>query len=471
MIDAGGGSVRTICDAVGARTWGDWNRDGTIVFSTEQTNPIQRVSADGGRPTPVTTVRGRNGHLRPTFLPDGRHFLYYATPYLGSREAGSELHRAALDSPEDTVVLKPSGWGRYAQPGYLVYVRGSDVVAQPFDAAGGTLSGRAFTLGSAGSAFNSGANVTESGFSVGGAEALAFRTIEAAADNQLVWFDRSGKRLSVLGAVGRYRNPELSPDGSRLAVVQTDPAGRSDVWIVDLARGVTTRLTLDASNVHNLPLWTPGGSSLVVRESAGQGLVEWPAGRTGAERQFSTIDFDPNSYSPDGRYIAYTILNPETNRDIGVMPLAGDRKPFLLLHSVANETHGQISPNGRWIAYTSDESGVDEIYIQKFPEGGQKMRISTAGGDQARWRRDGRELFYLSGDDALMSIAVETTSELTVGSPMALFEVANVARGALGTNANYDVSPDGRRFIIASGVSNVANPPITVVLNWQTALR
>ena len=467
VIDAAGGAVRTICDAVGARTWGDWNADGVIVFSTEGTDPIQRVSADGGQPVPVTTVTGRAGHLRPTFLPGGRHFLYIAGPGPG---AAGELHRASLDSTDSALVLKSSGWARYVDPGYLVFVRGAELIAQPFDAASVAFSGRAFSVGAVGTLFSSIGNTTESGFSVATSGAIAFRTTDEATDNELVWFNRAGERLSSIGEPGAYRNPQLSPDGSRLAVQQRDPlAGRTDVWVIDLARGVRTRLTLDEADVHALPVWSPDGSTVVVE--SGADVVRWPAAG-GAKEQVWATRFNPNSYSPDGRYLAFTMLNADTNRDVGVLPLFGDRKPIPFLQSTANEVHGQISPDGRWIAYSSDEAdgSTTELYIQRFPEGGQKVRVSTAGGDQARWRRDGRELFYVSLDGRLMSVPIQTAPDLKVGAPVALFETSLVAGGGLGTNAHYDVTPDGQRFIVASRLGDTGNPPITVVLNWLAAL-
>ena len=186
----------------------------------------------------------------------------------------------------------------------------------------------------------------------------------------------------------------------------------------------------------------------------------------------SATPLDPNSYSPDGRFLAYTILNSQTNRDVGVMPLVGDRKPFLLLQSTANEVHGQISPDGRWIAYESDESGAYETYVQSFPKGGQKIRVSESGGLQPRWRRDGRELYFLDPAGRLMATSVQPRPELRVGRPEPLFQ-SNVVGvlGGLGTNAHYDVTPDGQRFIVASRASDIADPPITIVLNWQAALE
>ena len=464
VIDAAGGAVRIVCDAVGARTWGDWNTDDVIVFSTDSRDPIRRVSADGGEVVPVTTVREGAGHGRPTFLPDGRRFLYTTTSV--------ELRVASLDSREDSPLLSSSGWGRYVEPGYLVSVSDSQLVAQPFDAATGTLSGRGVTVAAVGG-FTSG-NPSQSGFTVTSTGVLAFRTTARAVNAELVWFDRSGQRLAVVGEPGAYRNPQLSPDGSRLAVQETDPQGdRTDVALIDLARGVKTRLTLEAEKWHELPLWSPDGSGVVVKRGGGdRGVHRWPLAGAGAAQELSATSVDPNSYTPDGRFIVFSVLNPGTNRDIGILPVSGDRKPFLFLQTAANEVHGQVSPDGKWIAYNSDESGgfVNDIYIQKFPEGGQKIRVSTSGGDQARWRRDGRELFFLSPDGRLMTVPVEMTPELKIGTPVPLFEIQTLVGGGLGTNAHYDVTADGQRFIVVSRLGDTGNPPVTVVLNWLAAL-
>jgi Tol biopolymer transport system component len=468
VIDTSNGAVRTLCDAVGARTWGDWNQDGVIVFSTESTHPILRVSTESGQPVPVTTVGEGRGHVRPTFLPGGRRFLYLARSSLQA----TELRLASLDSKEDTVVLNPSGWARYVDPGYLVFVRGTELVAQPFDATTGALSGRAVAIGTVGAGFDSVSNVDESGFSVSGAGLLAFRTLEQETDNQLVWFSRSGERLSTLGQSGQYRNLHLSPDTSRLAVQQRDESGRSDVWLFDIARDVKTRLTLDAQDRHELPLWSPDGSSIAMKELA-RGVSRVSVAGGGEAELLSATPFDPNSYSPDGRFMAYTILNPQTNRDVGVMPLFGDRKPSLLLQSTANEVHGQISPDGRWIAYESDESGAYETYVQSFPTGGQKVRVSESGGLQPRWRRDGRELYFLDPAGRLLASSVQPlVAEFRVRRPEPLFQSNVVAvAGGMGTNAHYDVTPDGQRFIVASRSSGIADPPITIVLNWSEELK
>jgi Tol biopolymer transport system component/tRNA A-37 threonylcarbamoyl transferase component Bud32 len=459
-VEVSRGTVRTLCDAAGTRSFGDWSVEGIILFSTEQTDPIQRVSAAGGTPEPVTKV-GQRGHTHPSFLPDGRRFLYYQGPLAGN----GEVRLASLDSTEDTLILNESGLARYTEPGYLVFIRGADVMAQRFDPLRRVLSGQAFSIGTVGSSFDSN-NPNASGFSVKSDGLFAFRGFEPEA-RELVWFERSGKRLSTVGDPGIYGNVQFSPDGLRLAFQQTDvQAERTDVWVLDLARGLRTRLTVGAHKSNFVPVWSPNGSSIALKADGMPFL--WPtAGGTG--EQLSSVSFDPNSFTPDGRFIVYTTLNPQTNRDIGILPLFGDRKPSLFLQTVANETHGQISPDGTRIAYESTESGTPEIFVQSFPEGGQKIRASMAGGVQPRWRRDGRELFYLSPDNHLMAVPVQTMPDFQLGTPSALFQTRADFGGGIGTNAHYDVTADGKRFIIASRISGNDNPPVTVVVNW-TAL-
>ena len=313
---------------------------------------------------------------------------------------------------------------------------------------------------------------TRNGFSVAGG-LLAFQTL-APIGTELAWFSRSGERVSTVGAQGAYANPQLSPDGARLAVQDRDgQTGKTDVWVIDLTRGVRSRATFDPTN-GAVPLWSPDGTNIVFKNPVGQtpaGMFRRRASGSGAEEQLLTADrVFPDSYSPDGRYIVYTTINTQTNRDIGVLPLFGDRKPFFYLHSTYNETQGHFSPDGKWMAYSSDESRTTEVYVQSFPAGGPRVRVSTMGGAQARWRRDGRELFYLSPGGHLMAVPIQTTPDLRVGTPSMLFHSSADPQSGLGTNANYDVTADGQRFIVASGLNAADSPPITVVLNWQAVL-
>jgi eukaryotic-like serine/threonine-protein kinase len=467
-IPATGGPVRIICKADGARTWGTWNDSGVILFSTENRNPIRQVPADGGTPSVVTRIdAAETGHSRPMFLPGGRRFLYFHTD--PDTTGSGRLRLASLDSRDDALVLDGVGWGQYVEPGYLVFVRGPELLAQPFDVSTGSVFDRAVTIGRVGADFNSGANTTSSGFSAAGGT-LAFRTMNPALDTTLVWFDRRGTRGSIVGEPANYRNVQLSPDGSRLAV-QRRRTDNPEIWTYDVNRNVGTPMTTGAA----LPVWSHGGDTLFMSRRPG-GLAAVPAG--GGKAVFYKTALDPNSVSPDGRFLAFTALNPGTNRDIGFIPIAGGA-PTLLANGTADEVHAQISPNGRWVAYESDESGTSEIYVQRFPSGGGKVRVSSSGGVQPRWRRDGRELYYVvpagvrgdqSGDGRMVAVPFDDTTNLRLGEPLTLFEVRFWFTGGLGTIANYDVTADGQRFLVATPTGTREEAPITVITNWQSLL-
>jgi eukaryotic-like serine/threonine-protein kinase len=475
-IPATGGPVRVICKADGVRTWGTWNDAGVILFSTENQVPIRQVPADGGTPSAVTRTDVARSPLRPMFLPGGRRFLYFHSDQPRADSGGLRL--ASLDSPDDVLVLDGVGWGQYVEPGYLVFVRAAELLAQPFDVSTGRVSGRAVTIGRVGEDFNSGGNTTSSGFSAASGT-LAFQTVEPALDTTLVWFDRRGTRGSIVGEPANYRNPQLSPDGSRLAVQRRSADNqRQEIWTYDVNRNVGTPIDADRPA---LPVWSPAGDRLFMRSSGG--LVAVPAAGGKAEKVLSEIGFDPNSVSPDGRFLAFTTLNAGTSRDIGFIPIAGGA-PTLLANSTADEVHAQISPNGRWIAYESDESGTREIYVQRFPTGGGKVRVSPSGGGHPRWRRDGRELYYASAsvvpsggdrgnpdrDAKVLAVPFDDTTDLRLGQPLTLFEVRFRFTGGLGTIANYDVTADGQRFLVATPTGTREEPPITVITNWQSLL-
>jgi Tol biopolymer transport system component len=474
IIPASGGAVRALSKVNGARSWGTWNDAGVILFSTENRNPIRQVPADGGTPADVTRVDATmvGGHFHPTFLPDGRRFLYFS-----GGPSGGALRLASLDSRDDAVVLNGVGWGHYVEPGYLVFSRGRELMAQKFDVSSGTVSGRAVTLGQVGGDFNTATNTNRSGFSaVTGT--LAFHTMEAVAGTRLVWFDRRGQQLSMLGEPGVYRNLQLSPDGSRLVVQQRSAgSGLPQVWIYDVNRSVGTPVAVGEDAPVQLPVWSPDGNRVFVLGRPG-GLIAVPAGGGKPETVFNDVALEPNSVSPDGRFLAFTTLNAGSNRDFGFIPLAGG-PPTLLANTAADEVHGQISPNGRWIAYESDESGVTEIYVQRFPSGGDKVRVSSSGGMQPRWRRDGRELYFLvrapgsqrqDDDGRLIAVTFEETPNLRLGQPLALLEGRFWFTGGLGTIANYDVTADGQRFLVATPPRQSEDPPITVITNWQSLL-
>jgi Tol biopolymer transport system component len=298
--------------------------------------------------------------------------------------------------------------------------------------------------------------------------------------SQLVWFDRSGKQISVLGDRASYGDLELAPDGKRAVVSLFDLAGRGrDIWLFDIARGLRTRFTFDPGD-ELASIWSPDGSRVVfsARRKGYLDLYQKASSGSGAEEEVLAEGLDkyPLDWSPDGRFILFSAMSPTTGVDLWVLPLFGDRKPLPILQTPFDEGLGQFSPDGRWIAYASNESGRSEVYVTPFPGPGGKWQVSaaggnwqptTAGGSPPRWRRDGKEIFYSAPDNKLMSVAVNGAGPaFEVGSVRPLFDI----RPAVPRSA-YDVSPDGQRFLVNMLAEEPASSPITLVINWPALLK
>src|SRR5918999_919260 len=466
-LDVSGGPAQTLSDAVSVG--GAWNRDGVIVFSRSSTEGLYRIPAAGGTPEPLTTLdKSRNEyvHAWPHFLPDGRHFLYVAGT---SPREKSAIFLGSLGSKQTRLLLNVESSVAYAPPGYLLYAREGTLVARPFNADRLELTGEAvpvvkqigFTLGNARAHFS----VSETG-------TLLYRTNTAAADTQLVWFDRAGKQLDTVGAAGRYSDIRLSPDGKRVAFQRLDPEkGASDVWVMELARGTTSRLTFDPANDGDA-VWSPDGGRVVfssMREGLPNLYQKLSSGAGGEELLLKTEDAKfATDWSPDGRYVLYHALSRQ-RFDLWVLPLFGERRPEHFLRTDFQEVSGRFSPDGRFVAYVSNESGRFEVYVQSFPASGGKWQVSNGGGGSPRWRRDGRELFYLSADGKLMAVEVDGSSDrFEAEVPAPLFEPRV---GAISGDSPYDVAADGRRFLVKVPVEETAPAPVTVVLNWTADLK
>jgi eukaryotic-like serine/threonine-protein kinase len=490
-IEAAGGPPQTLCEVPGGLVGGSWSRDGVIIFGTPF-GGLFRVPQAGGAATRLTTTdepNGELGHLRPWFLPDGRHFLYF------SRTANPEkagIYLATLDGPARKRLVATNQGGAYAPPaagsqnGHLLFLREGTLMALPLDARRFEPAGEAFPL-----AEQVGSILATEFFSVSANGVLAYRNGGAALGfgSQLVWFDRQGKSLGALGPLGVYASgPALSPDGNRVAVDQLDTgtAGNRDVhevWVLDVARGVPTRFTFDTVN-NGSPAWSPDGARLVfasMRGTAGTySIYQKDSSGTGKEELLlqSGTPMVPNSWSPDGQYLLYSVTGQKTGSDLWVLPVAGgtppDSKPVPYLQGPYNERQGQFSPDGRWIAYSSDETGSYQVYVQSFPAGTGKFQVSTAGGSQPRWRRDGKEIFYTGADGRLTAVSVKTAPKFEAGAPQALFD-ALIRPGSLAAGPFfYDVAADGRRFLFNTLATDRAGPaptPITVIVNWPAALK
>ena len=470
-IDASGGPPLAIAD-VAAFWGGTWSRDGTILFaSNTSTTLIYRVPATGGTPQQVTKLdasRGEDSHLWPQFLPDGKHFLFYAT---GKDPQNDGTYAATLDGGQPKLLVRGDSNAVYAPPGYLLFVRQGTLMAQRFDAGSLRLTWDAVPL-----AQHTAANlgVGRGNFTVSENGILTYAAGSGSAGaNRILWFDRRGKQTAETGESGAYFSPRISPDGRKLAVaIETPGTLNFNIWVFDLARGVPTRLTF-SSSLDGHPAWSPDGKTIVfMSDRSGQfHIYQTAADGTGNTSPMVVDDaweYNP-SFSPDGRYLTFRRRSTQSGAhfEIWAMPLYGDRKAFPVVQS-SDAAHPALSPDGKWLAYSSQESGLPEIYVVPFPQGSGKWRVSTGGGDWPRWRHDSKELFYLSVDKKITSAEISVDgSSLVVGKVAALFQV-NVAT-SLGWF--YDVRADGKRFVVLNQDPRQAAEPLTLVVNWPALLK
>jgi Tol biopolymer transport system component len=470
-IELSGGSPQTLCDV--PMGWGGtWNRDGVILFTANFYGTLYRVSAAGGEPSAVTTLdssRQENAHLMPQFLPDGRHFLYLAR---SAQKQHTAIYVGSLDSKDTQRLVGTEFNAAYAPPRYLIFVREGMLMAQPFDAKALQLGGEPFPVTQ---------HVTQDGsyapFSASENGVLVYWGGVQIKNTQLVWLDRGGKQLGSIGPPGYYLMPRLSPDETRVAVQHLDPqTGRGDIWLLDLSRGGTSsRFTFDPSDDAQ-PIWSPDGSRIVFRSQREGFYTFYQKSSSGVGKEEVLLklkDFiRPEDWSPDGRFIVYATMaadNPKTLTDLWLLPLFGEHKPIPYVQSEFWQHEARFSPDGRWIAYRSDESGKMEIYVESFPTSSGKVKVSSEGGVNPSWRRDGKELFYLALDQKLMAVEVKPGSTFQPGVPRALFQTR--VSGEVGSSKHYTVTKDGQRFLVNMPVEGASSNPITVVLNWTAGLQ
>jgi Tol biopolymer transport system component len=465
-IDIVGGAPLVLANASIGRG-GAWNRDGTILFNPAPGGPLLKVPAMGGEAVAVTGLEtGQDSPRFPQFLSDGRYFIYsvFGGPsqgvYAASLDGGSPKWLTNTDAP---AVVSPSG--------FLLFNRQTTLFAQAFDFKRQELSGNPFPVAEQvvldPTNFAPGFSAT-SGI-------VAYRTSSAVGARQLVWLDRSGRSVGTIGPPDNagLTDVELSPDGKRVAVFRTVNRN-TDVWLIDAARGVPTRFTFDAA-VDWRPIWSPDGNR-VVFGSIRKGVrnLYWKlSSSAGADELLLESDQGkvPTDWSSDGRFLLFRGFDPQTSFDLWVLPVLGDKKPLPFLKTPFEERDGQFSPDGKWIAYQSNESGRFEIYVQPFPGPGEKFHISSNGGAQPRWNKNGKEIFYVSLDSKMMAAPVKVSPDgqsLETATPVALFPV-RIAGGPLpGTNKQqYAVSSDGQRFLVNLAVDEGAASPITLILNWK----
>ena len=415
-VDIETGQIRTLADAGGARG-GTWNRDDVILFAPRPGTGLYRISAAGGQPTPVKVDSGAPWF--PSFLPDGRHFLFFTSAPTQPGNAG--VFVASLDSSTAKRLVTARSRALHA-PGYLLFWREGALLAQAFDLATLEVRGNPVSVANA-----VGLNpVTNQGlFSVSDSGTLVFFA-GAVGESQLVWVDRAGKRIGNAGPTGIINSLSLSPDAKSVVYNQAEPRNSTfDLWRLDFANGIPSRLTFHPS--HDIfPLWSPDDTRIAfgsLREGSPQ-LYELRATSAGTEKLLlkTNVPKTPSGWSSDGKLLFYDSINPQTGGDIWVLPLVGTREPYPVVRTTADEHYGTLSPDGRWLAYISNETGAYEVYVESFPATGFKRQVSAQGGFEPHWRRDGKELFYMARNQTLMAVGVKSNSTtLEVSPPKALF--------------------------------------------------
>jgi serine/threonine protein kinase/Tol biopolymer transport system component len=476
-VEVSGGAPVTLTDPI-AYGFGTWSRTGTILFVGAQ--GIYQVPASGGPAVPILR-RDPSKYaflFAVRFLPDNKHFLYQAA----NPGSPGDAYFASVDGKENRLLLQGSGQTTYAS-GFLLYVRGANLVAQPFEPGTGQLTGIARPIAGqvqqgALSAF----------FDVSQSGVLIYEPATGAPTvTQLAWFDRTGKRLAFIGVPAIHYDVRLSPDGRKLASSAGVP--KSDIWVDDLERGVRMRLTFDPDTDNGIPAWSPDGKSLLFStlrgSKAGVGIFRKDSNGAGREELVLPSDRPDREawatdWSRDGRFLLFSRGQMANNSeaDIWVLPLTGERKPIPFLRASASAYDAQFSPDGRWVAYTSRESGTQEVYVAPFEpakvlDGGGtsgtpagKWQVSSSGGSVPRWRRDGKELFYLGPENTIMAVEVEGTgASFNVGRSQRLF-IAPVNP----FDSTYDVAPDGQRFVMSASPEEESGP-LVLMLNWTARVQ
>ena len=466
-VPVGGGTARELADVSVDVESGAWSPSGVILFSPAGGFGLVSIAEDGGPPTRVTEIdvgKRETTHRWPQFLPGGTRFLYYVR---GGADDVNGVYLGELGTARKTLVLQARTNVVYSEPGYLLFSRDGDLMSQRFDPESGEVLGEPRSLGQR----------------VLGLRGPSYLPVSVAANGllaywhgeppptELQWFDRSGREVDSIQMPERSEAPSLSPDGTRLLVTQRADANQSQLWRVDLATAVSSQLTFGVGTAR-FGIWSPNGEDALYTTLGPVGVVQLTqksANGAGAESIITGpgehYAMFPEAWSRDGRWILYTATGANAWDIFALDTSSGTAHAVLTTR--ANERQADLSPNGRWLAYVSDDSGSDEVYVQPFPDAaGSRWRISTAGGVQPLWRGDGRELFYLAADSRLMAVAINEAATLERGAITPLFEtrlppmLAPFRRG-------YTVTPDGERFLLNNLVPDAEPSAITLVRNWR----
>jgi serine/threonine protein kinase/Tol biopolymer transport system component len=476
-IDAAGGPAQTLADASSDSRGATWSPDGTIIFAPNTTSPLMRVPASGGTVSELTkldTEAGQTSHRWPAMLPDGKHLLYFGR---GGALDKQGIFSTSIESPDPKLVMSSTVRGVFATmdgAGFLLFLREGTLMAQRFDPGTSKLSGDATPMVENLLSFPG--EVGPTAYSAVSAEAgnLVYRTGDQQT-TQLTWYDRSGKALETISEPGGYHELSISKDDRKVLFGRNEGSGPQDVYLQDLARGSATRLTFDPANDGTAVLSPDETQVIFYSNRLGKNsFYRKSASGAGADEHVLTDEnaVYPDHWSRDGKYLLYERNGgAQTKMDLWVLPMTEDPKPFPYIESPFEEAHAQFSPDGRWIAYASNESGRPEVYIQSFPAGGGKWQISTTGGDQVQWRADGKELFYIAPDRSLMAVAIADGATMDVGKPVVLFQTFVPLSGITDDRNNYVPSRDAQRFLVDTLVDAGSTQPLIMVLNWADELK
>jgi Tol biopolymer transport system component/DNA-binding winged helix-turn-helix (wHTH) protein len=463
-IQLAGGSARVVCDAVQDAT-GTWIRADVILFAPGPTGAVSEVNVEHGAVRQITKIDGSKGelrHVQPTSLPDGRHFVY-----LASRKDQLVAMLASVDGTDAVPLGTVQSHVVAAPSGLVVFVRDGTLLAQRLDVAAGRLTGDATVLAE-GLTFSGG---FDGRFAVSPAMLVYLKARGMTDRSEVRIFDRAGKTVGTVGDSAEYTAPSLSPDGMRLAVARREStAPARDIWVFDLARGDHWRLTLDPADDHGAR-WSPDGEWLMFtsnRRGVRDIYKRRPSGEGADELVYeSTTDKSVNTWSRDGRFLVYDTGGEGTTSDLYVLPLVGDRRPIVVAAGPGFQQHGDISPDGRLITYSSSESGRFEVIVKSFPDNTGRRQISTNGGREPAWRDDGRELFFLA-EDTVMAVDVHTSAAgFEWSAPRPLFKIPNLQPVPRG----FTVSGDGQRFVAVVATTPTEPQKFTTVLNWISLVK
>ena len=466
-LSLAGGPVQTLCDAPTGRG-GTWNKDGVIIFtpSGHLGVGLYRISASGGTPTQITVPdksSTEDSHRWPQFLPDGIHYLYSAIHLSGRRDLSS-VFVGSLNSNEKRLVTKASANVAYIAP-YLLYYRDQTLFGQRFDTKTFELTGEPTPVLTE---VQYSPRISRAVFAASNTHLLVAQKAGDTGASQFVWFNRQGQEIGTALKPGIYGNMMLSPNGKIVAADTTDPASQNtDIWTYDVETQSAKRLTFDPA-IDSVPIWSPDGTRMVFASNRGVTFDLYLKDTNGAQEETHIpqdgLDRFPSDWSRDGKYVLY-----ERGADFWTMTIP-ELRTTQFLKASSTLKNGQFSPDGKWVAYSSNESGRWEVYVTSFPEAHGKWQVSNAGGDQPKWRSDGKELFYLAPDSKMMAVPVKTGANFDAGTPAALFQANPRELVATSEQFSYDVSKDGQKFLINTQLKT-GMAPMSVLLNWSAKLN